>query len=1347
VNRTILTILTLLLASPISQAQFLNVSDWAQASADFLVQQKVLQVPSDNNLRGTSVANRGELAAMLYRALGGGMDNADTQFQSWVGTTELSSPFVDIQDGSTFFYKPAVYLGYLSYGDGISVFSRGNGESMNPRFNPSNTITRAWTVKALLEAWNIKPLDNLSGVALFNDVPIDHPVAGYIYKAKQLGIVSGNVQENKFSPNDNLLRQEIFAMLYRLMATQTMPIINAQSFDIVEDCGRIGTRYEQPILSGVTPPSVAIQMLGEIKQQIQQDVPIYTLDLQALISDGDTNTFTDNMGNTHTLNLFAAWKANGGCFIDITPAGEIPFSKVRWIAPDGYSPNNGQPAQYQLTVYAGDNLGSEVSDKVMVQLPSSSITTQTITPNVSLGTLPNLIANNQVTLFGTAKDNSNPNDTNYGIREVRLEYAINDGEWEEIATNISVSANNEWQFNWWLPNITGNIQLRTTSRNLIGNISQITQTANIAPQYLIEGFVLNNTDAPIENATVEINTGDAVITDNLGWFLFKSNLGDNNYTIKASINGVQSESQTITLNSTNSTNLVTLRLNQSGLENIVSGQLLDNNGKPLSGVTITIGDKTVTTDSNGNYQISGLPLGTYTVTASKEGYSFSPTQVTLDTTNTNPKIDLKGRLIGDLAQIAVGVHSCQDNSNQILLLDKEGKQLKNYDSTISGKGIDVVTTDWDLNKTVDFLVASELFKGNNAFVFDTSGKKIAALPVSTLNKGVKVVFGKFENGATAIVINQADDKKLYFYPNGKEPYSLDVLKNAADVNIVTADLDGDGIDEIIVLSAKQINGTNVLILDSKGKSKASLLLILDGVSATTKLPGLVGTTFVDQGKTILALANTEGSTHQVALYSIDKEFKATFVKNFAPFETTDARRKNEKVTVCHNGKDLEIASSALPAHLGHGDTSGSCSTIPTTNTDSSTTTINTCNVGGEGLLLSSNVQDNKPVLLVAQNGSSEIKTFDANGGLLKTLPLNTSNQAITSIAGTNIDLTLPVLSTLPAIGVPLKDVAVIGTPEKPLEVDNYDVEGRVHFDNTIIVNIRVNINAKVTFGRNVRFKHKHSIAQHVDLSEIFSHIQQPVKKAKKVPVAINLNQSIVINAPTILQQIQSQIPAVQQEQTTGNLTVEIDQQRFTLKPTKIKQGDGSKSKGFNFEMTGKITFVTEEDHEVELVPTMEEVDQLSDTLEQGGIGGLEVADSGQVTALPTSNPEAGFYSGVPEIFSMPVDDSTPEGLQAIDAPNLPQGNQLLRALIFKDKQGKKRKQIIYPYFGQSGMGQIDLNGIVSLMFNNVTYRGMLDYGVIFDLGNNNGSFSIQPQGNDFAISYPSGGKQTLFSLK
>jgi len=739
----------------------------------------------------------------------------------------------------------------------------------------------------------------------------------------------------------------------------------------------------------------------------------------------------------------------------------------------------------------------------------------------------------------------------------------------------------------------------------------------------------------------------------------------------------------------------------------VNGTVSDFAGKPLQGAIIIIGKSTATSDATGKYKVTKLDFGTYDVKVSKTGYSFNETKVTLSATNANPVLDIKSVDRGNLSNVVLGTHNCKDNTNQIVLLDSTGKSVKNIDSTIIGKGIGVATTDWDSNETVDFLIGSNLFAGNDVFVFDTKGNKLSSLPVSTFNKGVRTVFGLLAQGETGVVINQGEDKKIYLYTNGKEPVSLDILKNAADINIVLADLNNDNYNEIIVLSAQPINGTNVLILDNKGKSLASLLLTLDGKPATTNLPGLVGTEFIYQDKSVLAIGNATGSKHQIALYSFDKDFKPTFIKNF----------------------------SFLSSGTGNGTTGSDLCTLN----------------GNAGLLLSSTAQDNKPVLLVAENGGKGVITITSEGRLLKKSPLSSENSVISSIVGTDIDLNLTTLNTLPPPGVAIKDVAVVGTPEKPLEVENREVFGNVHFENAIIGKITIAIDTNITFGQNVRFKHKDYISRGVNLGNTFRQIHQPTKRVKKHPPAINLTQSIVINAPPILQQIQIQVPGVQQDQTTGNLTVDSGNQRFTLKPVKIKQGDGKKPKGFNFEMTGEATFVTEEDHEVGLVPAMEEEEALATTLEQGGIGGLEVEDSGQITASPlTTDPNVDTYSGIPEMFSEPANENEPEGLQPVDAPNMTQGNKFLRALIFKDKHGKKRKQMIYPHFAQLDFGQtfnIDLKGVVSLTFNGTTYRGMLDYGVKFDFGNSNGSFSILPSGNNFTIFYPSGGRQTLFSLK
>jgi len=60
-----------------------------------------------------------------------------------------------------------------------------------------------------------------------------------------------------------------------------------------------------------------------------------------------------------------------------------------------------------------------------------------------------------------------------------------------------------------------------------------------------------------------------------------------------------------------------------------SGTIRDELGNPIAGVTVQIGNRTTTTDEMGQWEITGLPEGEYTVTASKEGYPFAPTDCAL----------------------------------------------------------------------------------------------------------------------------------------------------------------------------------------------------------------------------------------------------------------------------------------------------------------------------------------------------------------------------------------------------------------------------------------------------------------------------------------------------------------------------------------------------------------------------------------------------------------------------------------------------------------------------------------------------------------------------------------------
>src|SRR5205807_2136769 len=71
----------------------------------------------------------------------------------------------------------------------------------------------------------------------------------------------------------------------------------------------------------------------------------------------------------------------------------------------------------------------------------------------------------------------------------------------------------------------------------------------------------------------------------------------------------------------------------------ISGRLVDDSGKALSGMTMTLtGSASIstTTDSNGNYSFSNLAAGgSYNVTPSSSNYSFSPTSQTFNNLDVN----------------------------------------------------------------------------------------------------------------------------------------------------------------------------------------------------------------------------------------------------------------------------------------------------------------------------------------------------------------------------------------------------------------------------------------------------------------------------------------------------------------------------------------------------------------------------------------------------------------------------------------------------------------------------------------------------------------------------------------
>lgn len=124
-------------------------------------------------------------------------------------------------------------------------------------------------------------------------------------------------------------------------------------------------------------------------------------------------------------------------------------------------------------------------------------------------------------------------------------------------------------------------------------------------------------------AGVSVSDGSrSVFTDQYGVYVLK-NVSPGTYALTPTRSGAafSPANRTVTVgNGRNSNNqnfalLATYRIN---------GRVLDSTGAGLPGVLVSDGIRGAVTDANGNYTIEGVPFGTYALTASLSGYTFSP---------------------------------------------------------------------------------------------------------------------------------------------------------------------------------------------------------------------------------------------------------------------------------------------------------------------------------------------------------------------------------------------------------------------------------------------------------------------------------------------------------------------------------------------------------------------------------------------------------------------------------------------------------------------------------------------------------------------------------------------------
>ncbi|MGB9873276.1 MAG: carboxypeptidase-like regulatory domain-containing protein, partial [Anaerolineae bacterium] len=101
----------------------------------------------------------------------------------------------------------------------------------------------------------------------------------------------------------------------------------------------------------------------------------------------------------------------------------------------------------------------------------------------------------------------------------------------------------------------------------------------------------------------------------------------------------------------------------------ISGRVVDGSGNPISGVTLSDNaGHTTTTGSDGRYTLSGLAAGTYTVTPSKSGYTFSPTSRTVTVPPDATGVDFTGTAVSVWVEHIEVTQATQDVNNSVPLI-------------------------------------------------------------------------------------------------------------------------------------------------------------------------------------------------------------------------------------------------------------------------------------------------------------------------------------------------------------------------------------------------------------------------------------------------------------------------------------------------------------------------------------------------------------------------------------------------------------------------------------------------------------------------------------------------------
>jgi len=172
------------------------------------------------------------------------------------------------------------------------------------------------------------------------------------------------------------------------------------------------------------------------------------------------------------------------------------------------------------------------------------------------------------------------------------------------------------------PYISGTFNVVLEATNCGGTGSQSTLVLTISPTsgaYVVSG---NITSGGIGLAGVLVSVGAYSATTNALGNYYIANVPNGSYTLTPSLAGYSFTPSTLPVTASGAN--VTGQNFTSILSTFAISGTITSNGAGLAGVSISDGTSTVTTDYFGYYSFTNLPNGTYTLTPTLPGYTFTP---------------------------------------------------------------------------------------------------------------------------------------------------------------------------------------------------------------------------------------------------------------------------------------------------------------------------------------------------------------------------------------------------------------------------------------------------------------------------------------------------------------------------------------------------------------------------------------------------------------------------------------------------------------------------------------------------------------------------------------------------